>query len=256
MEFVHGQTLEDRVVAGGPIDWREASAIGVTICDALQAVHDAGLLHRDLKTHNVMQEPSGRVAVMDFHASRPTGVPPIGTEMIGTPLFLAPEVLIEQRPASVQSDVYSAGVILYRLLTASYPIDGGTIDELRLAFHRGRFVRLKDRRPDLPREVLDAVDSAIHTDPGALYRDRGGTGCRVGARACDRSRPRRAPQSFQDASGSLGGSGGAGVDVRAGHRNAVTNPRWIRRAHRASREALRVRRVALGLALAMRRPLS
>jgi Tol biopolymer transport system component len=198
MEFVQGQTLEDRLVARGPLDWPEACALGVTICRALQAVHDAGLLHRDLKTHNVMQEPSGRVVVMDFHASRRTGAPD-ASEIVGTPLFLAPEVLLDRRPASVRSDVYSAGVLVYRLLTAAYPVEGATLHTLQRAFRRGPVASVRGRRPSLPQELIQAVDSAIHPNPDNRPRTAEDFAARLEraiASPVDRPESRRARLAF------------------------------------------------------------
>ena len=97
MEFVQGQTLERLVQDRGPLLVDEAVNICVDLCHALQAVHDAGLLHRDLKTENVMRDPSGRVVLMDFHAGRIADSPQTG-DLVGTPLCLAPEILLEVIP--------------------------------------------------------------------------------------------------------------------------------------------------------------
>ena len=102
-------------------------------------MHDAGLLHRDIKAHNVMLDDDGRVVLMDFGTGRELGDG--GPDMAGTPLYLAPEVFRGQ-PATVQSDIYSLGVLLYRLLTGSYPVQAATVDDLRRAHEA-------NTRPDL-----------------------------------------------------------------------------------------------------------
>ena len=94
------------------------------LCQALAAVHGRGLVHRDVKAQNVMREDGGRTVLMDFGAGTElaTGLrKPL--DMAGTPLYLAPE-LFDGRPATRASDIYSLGVLLYRMVTREYPVDG------------------------------------------------------------------------------------------------------------------------------------
>ena len=124
MEFIHGRTMEDELRARGPLSAEEATPIGVDLCQALAAVHGRGLVHRDVKAQNVMREEGGRTVLMDFGAGTElaTGLrKPLDTA--GTPLYLAPE-LFDGRPATRASDIYSLGVLLYRMVTREYPVDG------------------------------------------------------------------------------------------------------------------------------------
>ena len=102
--FFHGRTLEQVLREQGPFGPAEATLIGLDLCRALSAVHRVGLLHRDIKAHNVMREDGGRVVLMDFG----TGLAPAGDTgesygLAGTPLYIAPE-LLDGHAASVQSD--------------------------------------------------------------------------------------------------------------------------------------------------------
>jgi serine/threonine protein kinase len=118
MELVRGTSLERLVQERGPLGPNEAVLIGLDVCAAVAAVHGAGLLHRDIKAQNVMREDGGRIVLMDFG----TGEELAGTNrIVGTPLYLAPEIFRGQR-ASVQSDVYSVGVLLFYLVTGAYPV--------------------------------------------------------------------------------------------------------------------------------------
>ena len=90
--------------------------------DALEAVHSAGLLHRDVKPQNVMRDRAGRLVLMDFGSGHDAQRFAAST-VEGTPLYAAPEVLNGEE-ASVRSDIYSLGVLLWYLLTASYPVNG------------------------------------------------------------------------------------------------------------------------------------
>jgi serine/threonine-protein kinase len=124
MEFVHGKTLEQIVRSDGPMSAQEASVVGESLCRALAAVHQAGLLHRDIKASNVMREAGGRIVVLDLGTGTEIDIEsqPGTRRLAGTPLYMAPEIL-EGGTASVQSDIYSLGVLLFYLTTGTYPAE-------------------------------------------------------------------------------------------------------------------------------------
>jgi eukaryotic-like serine/threonine-protein kinase len=165
MEYIRGATLEQLLKTQGTFSAREAALIGQDLCRAVAAVHGAGLVHRDIKAQNVMREEGGRVVLMDFGAGQPKDAASRGpARLTGTPLYLAPEVL-NGGEASVRSDLYSLGVLLYRLVTGDFPVRAGTIEELRTAHAEGRVVRLHDARPDLPDAFVQVVEAALQPDP-------------------------------------------------------------------------------------------
>jgi serine/threonine-protein kinase len=167
MELVHGQTLEQETVARGPLPPEEVARIGIAVGEALDAVHRAGLVHRDVKAQNVMRDRDGRIVLMDFGTGLELGQQGLtddGARLAGTPLYLAPEV-IEGGPPTVRSDVYSLGVLLYHLATGSFPVSGLTLREVRQAHARHAHVPLRTARPDLPLPLLDAVTRALAKSP-------------------------------------------------------------------------------------------
>ena len=169
MEYVDGRTLHQLVVEDGRrFSPSEVAALGQALCGAVAAVHAAGLLHRDIKAQNVMMAREGRVALMDFgtgHEQRE------GSEAVlaGTPLYLAPEVLTGAMEPTVQSDVYSVGVLLFFVLAGSYPVTGGDLVGLRAAHEREERRSLKAVRPDVPRRLRGVIERAIDPDPGRRY---------------------------------------------------------------------------------------
>ena len=176
-ELLRGETLEARLERDGPVGAREAAAIGIELCGALAAVHRAGVVHGDVTAANVMRESGaanaagaapGRVVLMDFGAGRERGQPAAS----GTPLACAPEVL-EGAPMSPASDVYSLGALLFRVLTARYPIEAQSIDELRRAIAQGDRLRLRDLRPDLPANLVAAIEGALEPDPARRFANAG-----------------------------------------------------------------------------------
>ena len=169
MEFIRGRTLEDLLQSQGPSSAHEATTIGLAVCRALTAVHAAGIVHRDVKSRNVMREDKGRIVLMDLGTGRDDEQLKGGRgEIAGTPLYMAPEVLAGA-PASPQSDIYSVGVLLYHLVTGRYPVEGRGLDDIRQAHLSGRRTLLAERRPDLPGGFLRVIDRAMAADPAARY---------------------------------------------------------------------------------------
>jgi hypothetical protein len=168
MEFVQGQRLDDLVAFQGLLSAEEAATIGQELCSALAAVHDAGLVHRDVKAQNVIREPKGRVVLMDFGAGQLIA-DAVGGGGAGTPLYLAPEMFADA-PASAQTDVYALGVLLYYLVTAGYPVPARSIEELKEAHARGRQRPLLVARPGLPRGFVTVVEKMLAVDPADRYQ--------------------------------------------------------------------------------------
>ncbi len=172
MEYIEGQTLAAMVRAGGPMSAREVTGIGIDLCRALSALHAAGLLHRDIKPQNVMREVGGRIVLMDFSGAQAL-VPEGGTSTVsGTPLYMAPE-LFDGSPATVPSDVYSLGILLFFLLTGRVPVEGRTMADLKIAHGRRAKKGLRDLRPDLPETIVQVIGCAIDHEPSGRYQTVG-----------------------------------------------------------------------------------
>ncbi len=173
MELLRGQTLEQQLNTRGMFSAREAALVGIDLCRALAAIHGAGLLHRDVKTENVIREEGGRIVLMDLGTGREIdparhGLP----DFAGTPLYLAPEIF-DGAPASQATDVYGLGVLLYHVVTGSYPIRATTIEELKAKHATASPIRLRDVRADLPTVFVSIVDRAISKDPTQRYLTAG-----------------------------------------------------------------------------------
>ena len=168
MELIRGDTLEDVLAREGPLAPDRVAAIGRQLCEALEAVHAAGLVHRDVKARNVMVQPDGRLVLMDFGAGRFLAVTEV-PHVAGTPLYLAPEVFQEQH-ATPQSDLYSVGVLLFHLLTGRYPLEGRTLQELRDA-HAARKPpnALGSLRPDVPGRLTRTIEQALRVEPDQRF---------------------------------------------------------------------------------------
>ena len=174
MELLRGQTLEQLLNTRGAFSAREAALAGIDLCRALAALHSAGLLHRDVKAENVIREDGGRIVLMDLGTGRE--IDPSGRRRLpdfaGTPLYIAPEVF-DGTPASEATDVYSLGVLLYHLVTGSFPVWAKTVDELKKKHVASGAIRLRDARADLPTVFVAIVDRAISNNAANRYKTAG-----------------------------------------------------------------------------------
>ena len=143
--------------------------IGIELCGALGAVHAAGLLHCDIKPGNVMREEGGRILLMDFGITQHAEQLSYG----GTLRYMAPELLAGES-ATVESDIYALGVLLFELVTGQVPVDptAGATD-LRTAYSNGVRRRLIEVRPGLPVPFARVVETAIEVDPKQRYQSAG-----------------------------------------------------------------------------------
>jgi len=168
MEFIEGTTLEDIVTEQGPRSAIEAMEICRDLCQALAALHAAGVLHRDIKARNVMREHDGRVVLMDLGISCEIDHE-IPVRQYGTPLYAAPEAFLSAE-SSPQGDIYSLGVLLYFLVSGRYPVTGATLADIHAAHEAGRSVSLASEHPGLPNSLLHIVEKALATNPAERFK--------------------------------------------------------------------------------------
>jgi serine/threonine protein kinase len=165
MEFVHGQTLKNRLGAMGTLSAQEAMLVGQDVCRALVAVHRAGFVHRDVKAQTSCAR-DGRIVLMDFGTGRKIEhLERAKAEgLAGTELYMAPEVLAGQ-PASPRSDIYSVGVLLYHLVTRRFPVEGTTREDLRAAHMFGKRTPVSEHNGHLPAAFISVLDHALAANP-------------------------------------------------------------------------------------------
>ncbi|OFI38348.1 protein kinase [Arthrobacter sp. SW1] len=123
MEFIKGHTLRDVLQEKGALPPRLALALIDPVIEGLAAAHAAGLIHRDVKPENVLIADDGRIKVGDFGLARAVTATTSTGSLIGTVAYLAPELVLGQA-ADARSDIYSAGVMLYEMLTGTQPYTG------------------------------------------------------------------------------------------------------------------------------------
>jgi serine/threonine-protein kinase len=208
MQHVEGKNVR-QLVAGRPLELRTTLLIGLQVADALAAAHSRGIIHRDIKSGNVMVTPSGQVKVLDFGLAKLLDDSEAATSGIhrtelteigipyGTATYAAPEQARGDR-VDKRADIFSLGVLLYEMLTGTWPFRGKTTIDVRHAvLHdaprpitelrstpipprlqqiidralskepRDRFQNMDGMRKEL-RQVLQEVDSGVVSDPGVI----------------------------------------------------------------------------------------
>lgn len=139
MELVEGRTLRELVQEQGPLGWDEACHLALQAAEGLHAIHEAGVIHRDVKTSNLMIDGHGVVRLVDFGIAKgdpsqrgpdliqETGITDTN-QLVGSPAYMSPEQ-IRGDPLDRRSDVYAFGVVLYELLTGRVPFHGSSVAE-------------------------------------------------------------------------------------------------------------------------------
>ncbi|MFL5925115.1 MAG: protein kinase domain-containing protein [Gaiellaceae bacterium] len=159
MEYVDGTTLEDR----GPLPPREAVELVTQACHGLAHAHAAGLVHRDVKPHNLLLRRDGTLKVADFgiaRAAEATALTQIGT-VLGTAAYLAPEQAAGEE-VTAATDVYALGTVLYELLTGRPPYEPESLADLA---SRPELTPVGELAPVVSQRVEDAVMRALARNP-------------------------------------------------------------------------------------------
>jgi eukaryotic-like serine/threonine-protein kinase len=170
MEYVEGRTLKELLVARGPSPLGIAIDYTRQILSALRFAHRNGIVHRDIKPHNVIVDGEGRVKVMDFGIAR-AGAASQMTEagsIIGTAQYLSPEQA-RGAPVDQTSDLYSTGIVLYELLTGSVPFTGETPVEIAMKHLSQVPAPPSSHRAEIPRDLDYVALRALAKDPSDRY---------------------------------------------------------------------------------------
>src|SRR4051794_32521244 len=170
MEFLDGRSLKELIVARGPSPIPVAIGYARQVLAALRFSHRNGIVHRDIKPHNVIVDAEGRIKVTDFGIAR-AGAASQMTEagsIIGTAQYLSPEQA-RGAPVDQTSDLYSVGVLLYELLTGTVPFTGDTPVEIAMKHLSQVPEPPSAKRPEVPDDLDAVVLRALAKDPHDRY---------------------------------------------------------------------------------------
>ena len=184
MQYVDGKNVRE-LVSGRPLDLRSALSITIQVTDALAAAHSRGIIHRDVKAGNVMVTPSGQVKILDFglakllegEGTQPGGIHHTDLTEVGIPYgtatYAAPEQARGER-VDARADIFSTGVLLYEMLTGTWPFQGKTSVDVRHAVLHDEPAPLHKSRPGgAPPHLQAILDHALAKDPKNRYQKVG-----------------------------------------------------------------------------------
>jgi serine/threonine protein kinase len=170
MEYIEGRTLKELIVTRGPCPVPVAISYTRQILAALRYAHKNGIIHRDIKPHNVIVDREGRVKVADFGIAR-AGASEMteAGSIVGTAQYLSPEQA-RGAPVDESSDLYSTGIVLYELLTGAVPFTGETPVEIAMKHLSQTPEAPSALRPEIPRYLDLVVLRALAKEPNDRYR--------------------------------------------------------------------------------------
>ena len=159
-DLIVGETLENQHHAN------RATLLKVVgdMAHALQAVHQAGLVHGDVKAANVMIDQNHQHVLMDFGAGLTSGSAHPSNHSVGSPLLMAPELFNDQ-PKSAATDMYALGCLLFKLASDQYPVHGNNVLDIVAAHQQQAYAQLTQLRPDLPRSLVHTIQQLVDPYP-------------------------------------------------------------------------------------------
>jgi serine/threonine-protein kinase len=172
MRYVAGFDLGTLLAREGALPLERTLRFLSQIASALDAAHARGLVHRDVKPTNVLIAPGEHAYLADFGLARPTT--PYSSaltrpgQLVGSVDYLAPELLAGAQ-ASARSDIYALGIVAFEMFTGKLPFHGRNAQEMMIARLRGRPLKLRQLRPDLPEGLERTLGRALESDADARY---------------------------------------------------------------------------------------
>ena len=170
MAFVEGRSLSEKL-AERPLPLNEALDIAIQVADGLHAAHKKGIVHRDIKSANIMVDAEGRAKIMDFGLAHLTGHTKITQEgtTLGTPAYMSPEQ-VRGEVTDQRTDIWSLGVVLYEMITGRLPFRGDRTEAVSHSILYEEAEPLTALRTDVPIELDRAVGKMLAKKPAERFQ--------------------------------------------------------------------------------------
>lgn len=171
MEYVKGETLKKKISKNGALEPKEAIKIAIGIAEALKHAHAKGLIHCDIKPHNILLDEFENPKVTDFGISKAitTNTVKYTISVVGSVHYLSPEQA-EGKSVTIQSDLYSLGIVIFEMLTGNLPFDGDSPVAVALKHIREEAPKLSEINKKLPGKLEEIVTKALAKDLKERYK--------------------------------------------------------------------------------------
>ena len=168
MELVEGITLKEYIEKKGKLAVREATSIAIQVSQGLEAAHNSGIIHRDVKPQNIIISTDGKVKVTDFGIARAASSNTISSTVMGSVHYSSPEQA-RGGYSDAKSDIYSLGISLYEMLTGRVPFDGDTTVAIAIKHLQEEMKSPEVYVPDLPRSTVQIINKCTQKSPDRRY---------------------------------------------------------------------------------------
>lgn len=171
MEYIDGITLKQYITHQGHLRWKDSVHFVTQILRALSHAHERGVIHRDIKSQNIMLLRDGTIKVMDFGIARfaREDIRTMDDKAIGSVHYISPEQACGEE-SDEKSDIYSVGVLLYEMLTGRVPFDGETPEQVAMKHIHQKPIPISKLQPDVPTGLCEIVEKAMQKDKNLRYR--------------------------------------------------------------------------------------
>ena len=171
MEYIDGITLKDYIDQEHVLRWKEAVHFTVQILKALQHAHDKGIVHRDVKPHNIMLLSDGSIKITDFGIARfsRSNTKTITDKAIGSVHYISPEQA-SGACTDARSDLYSLGVMMFEMLTGKLPFEADSLVSVAIKQIQSEPIRPRSINPDIPEGLEEIVMRAMQKDASKRYQ--------------------------------------------------------------------------------------
>ncbi|MDD6380211.1 MAG: Stk1 family PASTA domain-containing Ser/Thr kinase [Lachnospiraceae bacterium] len=168
MEYVEGITLKNYIATKGRLGYNEAISIAIQVAKGIEAAHNKGIVHQDIKPQNIIISKDGKVKVTDFGIARAATSNTIHADMMGSVHYISPE---QARNGFVtySSDIYSLGIVMYEMVTGRVPFDGDTTVAIAIQHIQSQITPPEKYAPDLPIAVSRIIQKCTMKSPERRY---------------------------------------------------------------------------------------
>ncbi len=172
MEYIEGKHLKELIKKRGKLTLSEVIDIMSQVCDGLATAHDSYIIHRDIKPQNIMILDSGLVKITDFGIAMALNSTQLTqtNSVMGSVHYLPPEQA-SGKGSTMQSDIYSMGILMYELLTGSLPFRGENAVEIALKQLKEPIPNIKEKLPDIPNSIVNIIKRSTAKNPKNRYTD-------------------------------------------------------------------------------------